>query len=130
MKKQIQLLVLILFTSSLMVSCIFEDTTNTFDETLLYGKWQSGTLYYNYVADGSGTTWDTSDDVTEAEAQSFTWTLISSDLTHIYTLEIGGNVPKVYKVTKLTSSTLTYEDDFGTSYTFIKISKQLTAAIV
>ena len=129
MKKIVYLLALVLFTSIATTSCI-DVSTETFDETLLYGKWQSGTLYYKYLSDGSGTTWDTADDVTEEEAQSFTWTLEASTLTHIYILEIGGTVPKVYTVTKLTSTTLTYEDDFGTSYTFTKVSDVSSLPIV
>lgn len=104
--------------SGLFTSCEPEDFT--FDETLLIGKWRSGTLYYNYTASGTGTTWDTSDDVTEEEAQRFTWTLSNSELRHIYILEIGGTVPKVYTVSKLTSTTLEYHDGFGSSFSFIK----------
>lgn len=37
-------------------------------------------------------------------------------------MEVGGNVPKVYTVTKLTSTTLSYEDDYGKSYTFTKVN--------
>ena len=120
MKKIVLYLSLILITSFATTSCV-DVGAESFDETLLYGKWQSGTLYYTYVSDGSGKTWDTADDVTEEEAQSFTWTLEASELTHIYVLEIGGTVPKVYTVTQLTSTQLTYEDDFGTSYTFTRV---------
>jgi hypothetical protein len=104
-----------------MISC---DTLieQSFDETLLYGKWQSNTLFYKYLSDGSGTTWDTSDDVTEAEAQKFTWTLVQSELTHIHVMELGGTVPKVYTVTELTDSTLKYHDDFDKNFSFIKVA--------
>ena len=95
----------------------------SFDESLLIGKWQSGTLFYKYLADGTGGTWDTSDDVTEAEAQAFTWTLVKSELTHIHVLEIGGSVPKVYTVTELTATSLKYKDDFGVNFSFTKVSK-------
>jgi len=104
----------------LAVSC--EPETTTFDSSLLTGKWQSGTLFYKYLADGNGSTWDTADDVTEAEAQKFTWTLVDADLTHIHILEIGGSVPKVYTVTELTSTSLKYEDDFGVKFSFTKVS--------
>ncbi len=93
-----------------------------FDETLLIGKWQSGTLYEKYLSDHTGSTWDTNDDVSESEAQSFTWELDKSTLTQIHIMEVGGNVPKVYTVTKLTSKTLSYEDDYGKSYTFTKVN--------
>ena len=106
--------------SILAVSC--EPETTTFDSSLLTGKWKSGTLFYKYSSDGNGATWDTADDVTEAEAQKFTWTLVDDELTHIHILEIGGSVPKVYTVTELTSTALKYEDDFGVKWSFTKVT--------
>lgn len=106
--------------SFMVVSCELEE--ESFDESLLIGKWQSGTLYYRYFGDGTGYTWDEGDDVYEEEAQDFTWTLVKTELTHIHILEIGGTVPKVYTVTELTSNTLKYHDDFGKNYSFIKVS--------
>jgi hypothetical protein len=107
--------------SILAVSC--EPETTTFDSSLLTGKWKSGTLYYKYSSDGNGGTWDTADNVTEAEAQKFTWTLVGSELTQIHILEIGGSVPKVYSVTELTSTSLKYEDDFAVKWSFTKVGK-------
>jgi hypothetical protein len=103
------------------VSC--EPEQASFDESLLIGKWQSGTLFEKYLVDGTGGTWNTADDVTEAEAQAFTWTLVKSELTQIHTLQIGGSVPKVYTVTELTTTTLKYHDDFGGSQSFTKVVK-------
>lgn len=120
-KKTLFYLTAVMVISLLAVSC--EPTEQSFDESLLIGKWQSGTLYYKYLADGTGGTWDTADDVTEAEAQAFTWTLVQSELTHIHVLETGGSVPKVYTVTELTSTSLKYKDDFGASFSFTKISR-------
>jgi hypothetical protein len=107
--------------SFLAVSC--EPTEESFDEALLIGKWKSGTLFYKYLADGTGGTWDTSQDVTEAEAQPFTWTLVKSELTQIHVLEMGGSVTKIYTVTELTETSLKYEDEFGTSSSFTKTGK-------
>jgi hypothetical protein len=120
-KKTLFYLTACLVISFLAVSC--EPTEETFDEALLIGKWQSGTLYYKYLTDGSGATWDTADDVTEAEAQVFTWTLVKSELTHIHVLEMGGSVPKVYTVTELTATSLKYEDEFGGNFSFTKVSR-------
>ncbi len=104
-----------------MASCLPE--TNTFDASLLIGKWKSGTLYYRYDTGGTGATWDTADDVTETEAQKFNWTLEQSSLTHIYIMETGGyGVPKIYKVTELTATVLKYEDEFGKSFSFSKFN--------
>ena len=98
-----------------------QETIN-FDEAYLYGTWKSGTLYEKYLSNGTGKTWDTSDDVSEDEAQSFTWTLITDQLTQIQLLEMGGSVPKVYNVITLTASQLVYEDNFGKRYSFTKVN--------
>lgn len=110
----------ILMGALFIVSC---EKLDDFDQSLLVGKWQSGSLYYRYLSNGNGYTWDEGDDVSEDEAQDFTWTLVQSELTHIHILEIGGTVPKVYTVTELTSTILTYEDDFGKSFSFTKVSE-------
>ena len=119
MKRTLRYLTMLTVFILLAVSCTKTDTT--YDQTLLTGKWQSGTLFYKYLADGTGGTWDTSDNVTEAEAQAFTWTLVKDLLTQINVLEIGGSVPKVYTVTELTATSLKYHDDFGVSYEFTKV---------
>lgn len=122
MKKILVCLMMCLSFSILFNSCTKDEVS--FDESLLIGKWVSGTLYYKYASDYTGKTWDTIDDVTEEEAQSFTWSLVKEELTHIHILEVGGSVPKVYKVTELTANSLKYQDDFGTSFTFTKVSVQ------
>ena len=117
-----------LFYSLFSVAVIFMVTSclpmeTYFDEALLIGKWQQGTLNYRYDTGGTGVTWDTADDVTEAEGQGFTWVLDQSELTHIYLMEISGStVTKIYTVTKLTATTLEYSDDFGKSYSFTKVN--------
>lgn len=113
----------VLCVSVLFNSCTTEDDTD-YDEALLYGKWKSGTLYYRYDSNGNGATWDTGDDVSESEAQKFTWTLVKSTLRQLHIIEISGAViPKTYTVTKLTATTLVYKDDSsvgGVTYTFSK----------
>lgn len=99
------------------------DTDIEFDETLLYGKWQENDTqnFEVYKEDGTGYTWDEADDVTEVEAQHFTWTLEGENLTHIHIMEMGANIPKVYSVTKLSATELAYKDDYGKTHTFSKI---------
>ena len=59
---------------------------------------------------------------TEEEGLPFTWTLESAELTHIHIMETGGSgVPKIYTVTELTETSLKYKDDFGKTYSFVKI---------
>ncbi len=120
MKKTLFYITMFIVGSLLAVSC--ETLEPSFDEAFLIGKWQSGTEFYKYLDDGTGGTWDTADDVTEEEAQAFTWTLVNAELTHIHILEIGGSVPKVYTVTELTSSSLKYHDDFGVEFSYTKVT--------
>ena len=120
----------LLFISILAVSAIIlsmsscsPDTDVEFDQTLLTGKWQENNslVFEVYGKDGSGYTWDEADDVTEAEAQPFTWGLNGNVLTQVHTMEMGGNVPKAYTVTKLTATELVYEDNYGKVHSFDKI---------
>jgi len=109
---------------SLLYSC-GKDTD--FDKSLLPGKWQNEqrkTEFERYISDGTGKSWDEADDVTEAEAQKFEWTLDQADLTVIYlgTGDSSGiRVPKLYKITELTSTNFKYKDDDGTSQAFQKV---------
>ena len=106
---------------------------SSFDKSLLYGKWQEGSVfehYYDSIIDFvlpnndtiqvNGLTWDESDDVGEDEAQAFNWTLSGSTLTqeHVGSFTF---VPKVYTVTTLTSSSLCYEDAYGIVHRFSKV---------
>lgn len=97
-----------------------------FDASLLPGYWQrsskltDGLDCYRFDASGNGVTWDTGDDVTESEAQPFTWTLSGSNLTIIHIGEMGAQVPKVYKLKELTSTRLSFVDSYNVSYTFAR----------
>ncbi|HPW90021.1 MAG TPA: hypothetical protein PLJ40_01205 [Paludibacteraceae bacterium] len=55
------------------------------------------------------------------EAQPFTWSLEGATLTQIHQGEMGQKVPKVYTLKTLNDSTLSYRDDYGVSFTFIKV---------
>jgi hypothetical protein len=113
----------------LMNSCLPEE--DLFDSNLLIGKWSRNYLdgaitkteFYRYDANGNGVTWVPAEDVSESEGQGFTWTLVSSTLTHIHIMEKGGTgIPKIYEVIELTSAKLTYRDDFNKTYSFIKVN--------
>ena len=92
-----------------------------FDVSLLYGRWQEGSVYERYYSSGLGATWDASDDVEEEEAQVFKWTLEGSTLIHEH---IGTfvTVPKVYTVTTLNATQLTYHDDYGNTHYYSKVN--------
>ncbi len=101
-----------------------QDDKPTFDPGLLIGKWVRGTEYYRYNANGTGATWDTSDDVNEDEAQPFTWEFNSetNNLTLYHQMEMGGVIPKSYTVTVLTESTLSYKDRFDQTFTYSQVN--------
>lgn len=113
MKKLILPFLLVLIT---FCSC---DKKPKFTEADLVGRWQCGTLWERYVSGGSGYTWDTSDDVDESEAQTFTWKLEEDKLTQYHQMEMGGVVPKQYTITELSGTTLKYEAN-GKTYTFTR----------
>lgn len=99
------------------------DTTfnrDKFDRNLMAGRWVSGTVHEYYDLAGTGYTWDTSDDVTEEEAQHFTWTLERETLTQIHQMEMGGSIPKTYTLKKLNASVLEYSDNYGNYHSFTK----------
>jgi len=114
---------ILVFLAVVSVSVLFHscEKEEEFDETLLYGKWQSGTLYYKYLSNHTGSTWDEADDVNEDEAQPFTWKLVKSELEQIHLMEMGGKVPKYYTVTELTATRLRYKDDYK-SFSFTKVN--------
>lgn len=122
MKKTFLYVLAVVAAALCFTSCQQEEPN--FDESLLIGKWQEvGTqVFYTYASDYTGKTWDEADDVTEAEAQPFTWSLDQITLTHIYVLEIGSNVPMIYTITELTESSLKYMDDFGKEFSFNKVN--------
>lgn len=98
---------------------VFED--EVYDTDLLIGLWQEGSVYYRFNDDGSGVTWDTADDVVESEGSKFTWEVNKNRFTHYHQMEIGGIVPKVYKITKLDLMNLEYHDDYGVKSMLTKL---------
>lgn len=121
MKKYVAIFVSMLALMFVSTSCQPE----SFDQYDLVGVWENDDNageFWRYRSDLTGCTWDEGDDVTEEEAQEFTWTLVVNTLTQIHIIEISNTqIPKVYTVTELTSSSLVYEDDFGKSYYFSRV---------
>ncbi len=120
MKRLILILLSFATIALLSTSCTQDETSPSFDESLIIGKWKSGTLFERYDSDNTGATWDTSDDVTEEEGQQFTWTITGDQLEQIHIIENGGSVPKVYTITELTALSLIYKDDYGVTKSFTK----------
>ena len=102
-------------------SCGGGESDKEFDVTLLYGRWQEGSVFERYDETGLGATWDVGDDVNEEEAMLFKWSLEGSTMIHEY---IGTFVivPKVYTINTLNESQLTYSDDYGKTYSFSKVN--------
>ena len=104
----------------LMSSCGDPMGSNDPDVNLLYGKWQEGSVYERYDETGLGATWDVDEDIGEEEAQLFKWTLEGSTLIHEH-LGTFVTVPKVYTITMLTQSELSYSDDYGKTHHYTKV---------
>ncbi len=115
--------IIVCLMACLSISLMFNSCSKV-DESLLIGKWQEGTVFEKYLSNGTGYTWDTSDNVTEAEAQKFEWTLVNSELTQIHIMESSATrVPKYYTLIELTSTSLKYKDNLNVTHSFVKISK-------
>lgn len=111
----------------LMVGCLVVNSCGkeeTFDGSLIVGKWVSGTEYYRYDVDSTGVTWDTSDDVYESEGQPFTWSFdeSTSRLTVIHQMEMGGVVPKSYTMKTLNDSVMEYKDNYGNLSKYTRVT--------
>lgn len=91
----------------------------------LYGCWvKNGTQeYWRYLEDGTGVTWDEAEEITEEESNlRFEWSVEGDVLTHVFRGEQGNQaVPKVYTVKGISASSMSWEDDYGLPYTFIKV---------
>lgn len=119
--RHILLLFLSVVAASLFVSCGAKP--KYFDIDLIVGKWVSGTEYYRYDSDGTGITWDTSDDVSEEEGQLYKWEYNSDDnsLTLMHQMEMGGVIPKYYTLQKLTDNELVYKDKYNDISSFVRV---------
>ena len=94
-----------------------------FDADLLPGLWKENEVYYRYNEDGTAVTWDLADDVQEDEGTEVDWTLERDVFTHLYHMEIGGIIPKVFNMKVLELDYMEYEDDFGVNHKFNKVEE-------
>lgn len=106
-----------------MNGCI-KDMVLDIDSNDLTGKWvvENSQEYWRFRSDGSGVTWDESEDIYEHESNlKFEWTLDHDELTCVFR---GANenqaVPKVYRIRELTSSSMKWEDIYGRTTKFVK----------
>ena len=120
-------LLLVAASTLLLSSCnlfTHEETHINVDPAMLTGKWQQdgSQVFWRYVADGTGVTWDESEDITEEESNlTFEWTINGDRLTHVFRGEQGNQaVPKVYTVKEISSSAMRWMDDYKMEYNFTK----------
>lgn len=96
------------------------------DKSQIYGRWMTtdGQYFEVYYSDGTGKSWDLRDDVTEDEAQKFTWEFDeeSDDKFFQYQeMEIGGIVPQYCNILELTSTTFKYNNNaFRATYNLVR----------
>ena len=102
-------------------SIMKDENGKEYDSDLMIGLWQDSTVYYRYNDDFTGVTWDVADDVYENEGVSFTWEISGSLIIHFYKMEIGGVVPKMHTISVLDLQHLSYHDEYGVEYDFVKI---------
>lgn len=91
----------------------------------LTGRWVvEGTQeYWRFRDDGTGVTWDESEDIYENESNlKFEWGLDKDELTCVFR---GDNenqaVPKVYRIREITISSMKWEDIYGRTMKFRKM---------
>ncbi len=104
-----------------MASCV--EIPENIDTTLLPGKWQDDTLFEVYNEDGTGYTWDTKDDITEEEAQTFSWEIEEEYcLIQYHNMESSeAVVPKTYTIEVLSNTALEYSDSYGVTHSFERV---------
>lgn len=113
MKKSTLYFTVFAMMTLIIASCSKSDDEK-YDESLLIGKWKSGTLYYKYLSDHTGARWDTGEDITEEEAQPFTWSIVGAELREYHDIDITTRaVPKFYTILELTATSLKYKDETG-----------------
>lgn len=95
-------------------------------DSQLAGLWQKNSTeeFWRYETEGhTGVTWDASEDITEEESNlTFTWSVNGDVLRHVFTgAQNNQAVPKVYTVKEISSTAMTWEDDYGLTHKFTKV---------
>lgn len=122
----VRLLAVALMSVTMSGCFMFNNETHiVVDEEQLYGKWQEGStqVYWRYLADSTGVTWDEGEDITEEESNlTFNWTVRGDVLTHVFSGSQGNQaVPKVYTITSIDESHMEWKDDYGMTKSLNKL---------
>ncbi len=105
-----------------------EKTELVINPSDLHGKWQATdnrTEFWRYNSDGTGITWDESDDVYETDTVGVLHFMWSTNMSHLeldYYGEMGQHAYENYTVTRLTPDSLVWKDLYGDYRTFVKAS--------
>lgn len=109
------MIIMMLIAAFAMTSCSKDNETS--NQELIVGRWKSvsANYYEVYNSDGTGKMWDEDDDVTEDEADTFTWQLEDNDkskFTQIINFHSGsGSLPQMCNILVLTESSFSYNND-------------------
>ena len=128
MKKfRIRIITVAVLAASAFAACDEKPLPLNVTDDQLYGCWvKNGTQeYWRYLEGGTGVTWDEAEDVAEEESNlRFEWAVTGDRLTHVFRGEEGNQaVPKVYTVKGISTSSMSWEDDYGQQYTLIRVNR-------
>lgn len=95
-----------------------DDTTQyvDFNRMWVLGLWikENSHQYFRFYANGDGGTWDTDDDITEEEAQPFTWEVSGHTLLLVFHDAMGQMaVPREYYLHYQTQDMMLLSDEYG-----------------
>ena len=130
-------LVLMALVSIAFIGCeMFDKKTESFSQSDLHGLWlEEGTQHYvRFLSEKADTAtfewgkeWDVAQKVTEDKLVYhgngwFKWKLVEAELKELHLMDNdGAPIPKIYTVTKLTSSELVYKDNVNREHSFSKV---------
>ena len=127
MKKNKIRIVLLALLTLVVGSCGDKREPISVSESQLVGLWQrtGSQEYWRYASDHTGVTWDEAEDITEEESNlTFRWTLNGDELGHVFNGQMGNQaVSRYYTITQISSTTMKWEDDYGTTTTLNKAGK-------
>ena len=81
---------------------------------LIVGRWRTNAekpYYEVYYANGTGKMWDTAEDVSEDEADTFDWSIDGNKLTQIMHFIGGGDLPQYCNIITLNETTFVYNNE-------------------
>lgn len=111
----------------LFTACQEEEVHLNVTPDQVVGCWvKNGTQeYWRYLEDGTGVTWDESENYTEEESNlRFLWSVSGDVLDHVASGEMGNQfVPKTYTIKGISPSAMSWMDDYGQAYTLIKVGR-------